>query len=83
MHAGHYMAYNIHQTIMKHQISHEAKFQELNPVAPMIGLAVGKTAVASGPNGTISGPDVLETYFRNDLGFASKWWFQPVNEAFC
>lgn len=73
MHAGHYMAYNIHQTIMKHTISHKPKFQELQHVEPMIGLAVGKNAVASGAGmGTISGPDVMQTYFRDDLGFTSE-----------
>lgn len=72
MHAGHYMAYNIHQTIMKNIISHEPQFQELREAPPMIGLAVGKSAVASGPDGTTSGPDVLKAYFRNDLGFTSK-----------
>lgn len=39
----------------------------------MIGLAVGKKAVAYGPDmGTVSGEDVMEAYFRNDLGFDSE-----------
>lgn len=73
MHGGHFAAYNIHQTVLSSHIkTHETKFQELQPVQPMIGLAVGKKAVASGPNGTISGEDVMKAYFKHDLGFTSE-----------
>lgn len=41
-------------------------------MAPMIGLAVGKKAVASGPDGTVSGEETMQAYFRDDLGFASE-----------
>lgn len=54
----------------------DTNFQELKGVPPMIALAVGRNAVASGPNGTVSGEDVLYTYFRNDLGFESKSIFE-------
>lgn len=73
MHGGHYTAHNIHQNILKDAVSHEPKFQEFQEVPPMIGLAVGKKAVAYGPDiGTISGEDVMQAYFRDDLGFTSK-----------
>jgi len=42
-------------------------------IPPMIGLAVGKKAVASGPEGTVFGEDVMQSYFRDDLGFTSKF----------
>ncbi|KAF4121629.1 NADPH-dependent 2,4-dienoyl-CoA reductase, sulfur reductase, or a related oxidoreductase, partial [Geosmithia morbida] len=71
MHHGHYMAVNIHQSILASHIpGYEAQFLELQEVPPMIGLAVGKKAVAYGPDvGTVSGEDVMYSYFRDDLGF--------------
>lgn len=72
MHGGHYAAQNIHKSILKQRLSQQPSFMELEENPPMIGLAVGKKAVASGPNGTVSGQDVMESYFRDDLGFASK-----------
>jgi hypothetical protein len=74
MHAGHYIAYNIHQTLIsQQQSSHSPKFMELVPVPPMIGLAVGKKAVAYGPTeGVSSGEDVMYAFFKHDLGFESK-----------
>lgn len=40
----------------------------------MIGLAVGKKAVAYGPEvGTVSGEEVMQAYFRDDLGFGSEF----------
>lgn len=85
MHMGHYAAYNCHQRMLeiltadKQQSEvpgegrHEPQFQELSHFPPVIGLAVGKKAVASGPDGTISGEDVMQAYFRDDLGFQSKY----------
>ncbi|POR31955.1 Thioredoxin reductase [Tolypocladium paradoxum] len=74
MHGGHYVAQNIHKTVLKERVGQEPSFMELQPAVPaMIGLAIGKTAVASGPDGTVSGEDVLESYFRDDLGFTICW----------
>lgn len=79
MHGGHYTAYNIHQNVMKDAVGHDPKPKELQEVPPMIGLAVGKKAVASGPDmGTISGEDVMAAYFKHDLGFTSE--FHPVQD---
>lgn len=75
MHHGTCIAQNIHQTITSKLASspHTPRFQELQEVPPMIGLAVGKTAVAYGPDvGTVSGEDVRQAYFRDDLGFESE-----------
>lgn len=75
MHGGHYVARNIHQTILRDRVpgGHEAKFSELVECPAVIGLAVGKKAVASSPDqGTISGEDVMAAYFRHDLGFTSE-----------
>ena len=73
MHGGHYIAQNIHKTVLKDRLGQEPSFLELQEVPPMIGLAVGKKAVASGPEGTVSGEDVLQSYFRDDLRFMSEF----------
>lgn len=76
MHGGHYVAHNIHQTILRDRVpgGHEAKYSELTQFSAVIGLAVGKKAVASSPDsGTVSGEDVMQAYFRDDLGFDSKF----------
>lgn len=72
MHHGHYIACNIHQTVLAQTIpGFQPDLRQLTPVEPMIGLAVGKQAVASGPDGTIFGEEVAQSYFRDDLGFDS------------
>ncbi|KGQ07550.1 Apoptosis-inducing factor A [Beauveria bassiana D1-5] len=76
MHGGHYAAYNIHQTILRDRVpgGHQPKYSEFTEFPVCIGLAVGNTAVASGPeSGTVSGPDVMKAYFRDDLGFDICW----------
>lgn len=78
MHGGHYVAQNIHKSILKERFGQVPSFAELESVVPpMIGLAVGKKAIASGPNGTTSGEDVLYSCFRDDLGFTSEpFWIE-------
>ncbi|KAK5988671.1 Oxidoreductase OXR1 [Cladobotryum mycophilum] len=79
MHGGHYIAYNIHQSILQTSAGHEPKFQELQEIPPMIGLAVGNNAVAYGPeSGVISGPEVMKAYFRDDLGFDICWEYMQL-----
>ncbi|KAG7106735.1 Oxidoreductase OXR1 like protein [Verticillium longisporum] len=75
MHMGHMAAINAHQRMIailakeKGQ-EHEPEFKALEAFPPAIGLAVGKKAVAYGPDmGTIHGEEVMEAYFRDDLGF--------------
>jgi hypothetical protein len=73
MHHANHIAQNIYQSILRDLVGHEAKFVEIEEAPPMIGLAVGKQAVASGPGmGTIFGEEVMELYFGSDLGFTSK-----------
>ncbi|OAA47499.1 Pyridine nucleotide-disulfide oxidoreductase, NAD-binding domain protein [Beauveria brongniartii RCEF 3172] len=76
MHGGHYAAYNIHQTILRDRVpgGHQPKYSEFTEFPVCIGLAVGNTAVSSGPeSGTVSGPEVMQAYFRDDLGFDICW----------
>jgi hypothetical protein len=72
MHSGHYAAQNIHKMVVKNHVGQEPEFMEFQEVPPMIGLAVGKKAVASGPEGVVFGEDIMQAYFKNDLGFTSK-----------
>jgi hypothetical protein len=73
MHMGYCAAVNIHQLIRKRLLGTIPKFKELDDIPPMIGLAVGKKAVAYWPEaGTTSGVDVMEAFFGDDLGFKSK-----------
>lgn len=73
MHGGHYAAQNIHQNILNELTGQEVKHQVLEVWPPCIGLAIGKQAVASGADGTTYGEDVMQSYFRDDLGWTSKF----------
>ncbi|KAH8735297.1 hypothetical protein BGZ61DRAFT_490937 [Ilyonectria robusta] len=74
MHQGHLAAENIHQHITQQRTSKAPEFRTINPIPPMIGLAVGKQAVAHNPgSGTTYGEDVAEAYFRGDLGWTICW----------
>lgn len=77
MHGGHYAACNIHETVREKLFGADYKPQlkELVHYPSMIGLAVGKKAVASGPDGTVFGEDVMQSYFRDDLGFDICWGY--------
>ncbi|KAL6852203.1 hypothetical protein J3F83DRAFT_562399 [Trichoderma novae-zelandiae] len=80
MHGGHYVAHNIHQSVLQqHDAQHQPRFQHLQEIPPMIGLAVGKKAVAYSPDGgLISGADVMQAYFRDDLGWAICWEYMQL-----
>lgn len=73
MHGGHYAAQNIHQSILCGRTGQAPKYKEFTEFPPCIGLAIGKKAVASGPEGTTYGEDVMQSYFRDDLGWTSKY----------
>ncbi|KAH9886111.1 FAD/NAD(P)-binding domain-containing protein [Xylariomycetidae sp. FL2044] len=49
------------------------KLHELDEIPPMIGLAVGKSAVSYGPEGMRHGPQVMKLFFEEDLGFRIVW----------
>ncbi|KAF5525884.1 Oxidoreductase OXR1 [Colletotrichum aenigma] len=83
MHHGHVAAINIHQLMLVKLTNkeHKPKFYELGFVEPMIGLAVGKKAVASSSEGTTWGEDVMHSYFRDDLGFTICWNHMKLGKA--
>ncbi len=77
MHEGSYAALNIHQLMLRDLSGKEPELRQLNQIPPMIGLAVGKTAMSYGPEGLGHGPEVMKTFFEEDLGFRSKSLARP------
>ncbi|KAJ3492771.1 hypothetical protein NLG97_g5156 [Lecanicillium saksenae] len=73
MRGGHLVAMNIHQLVLQDLIGHSPVYGELEEIPPMIVMAVGKKAVASGPHGTNSGTDVMDKFFGNDLYLSGCW----------
>ena len=70
---GYLISYNIHQRMLQNLSGHTPELLTLDPIPPMIGLAVGHKAVAYDPEGGMkSGEDVMKLYFGDDLGFSSK-----------
>lgn len=81
---GYFAAHNIHQqqqmrtsttttTATTDEAIAKPKFLELDEIPPMIGLAVGKQAVAYWPEaGMTSGEEVIKSFFGDDLGFSSE-----------
>ena len=75
---GYFAATNIHQRMRQRLKGIEPEFLKLGEFPPMIGLAIGKKAVAYWPGGGMtSGEDVMSLYFGDDLGFSSKSPISP------
>ncbi|KAI1075500.1 FAD/NAD(P)-binding domain-containing protein [Whalleya microplaca] len=73
MHEGKFAGLNIHQIMLQETQGKEPTFNELSEIPPMIGLAVGKTALAYGTEGMSHGPQVMKVFFEDDLGFRIVW----------
>lgn len=74
MHMGYFAASNIHQKMTETSTGAKPTFSELDEIPPMIGLAVGKSAVSYWPSsGMSSGEDVMQLFFGDDLGFTICW----------
>ncbi|KAF3762169.1 putative pyridine nucleotide-disulfide oxidoreductase [Cryphonectria parasitica EP155] len=88
MHMGFFAAHNIHECILYRMNKERGggaepppKFQELDEIPPMIGLAVGKKAMSYSPaQGVASGEDVMKAFFGNDLGFDICWNYMKLGE---
>ncbi len=73
MHMGYFAASNVHQRMQERLQGTKPKFLNLDEIPPMIGLAVGKKAIAYWPEaGVTHGEDVMKAFFGDDLGFSSK-----------
>jgi hypothetical protein len=74
MHMGYFAANNLAQQMQVAMgTTKEPEMKELAEIPAMIGLAVGKKAVAYWPEaGVTSGEDVNKAFFGDDLGFTSE-----------
>ena len=73
MHMGYLAACNLHQRMLERRFGLNPQFRKLDEIPPMIGLAVGRQAMAYDPDdGLSSGEDVMAAYFSDDLGLMSK-----------
>ncbi|KAI8625663.1 FAD/NAD(P)-binding domain-containing protein [Xylariaceae sp. FL1651] len=73
MHEGKFAGWNIHQIMLQQLSGKEPDFNSLGEIPPMIGLAVGKNGVSYGPDGMNCGPQVMQRFFEDDLGFRIVW----------
>lgn len=72
LYEGKIAASNVHQIILQELEDKEPDFTRLTEFPPMIGLAVGKNGISYGAEGMNSGPQVMQMFFEDDLGFRSK-----------
>jgi len=81
MHMGQYAAQNIHQLMLAQHQGINPEFMELKEIPPMIGIAIGKQAVAYYPSdGTTYGESVLKTCFGDDLGNSICWNYMQLGK---
>ncbi|KAJ5329418.1 hypothetical protein N7452_009808 [Penicillium brevicompactum] len=82
MHQAHFAAVNIHQRMIAQLYKTTPKFNELVEVAPMMALALGKTAVGYFPTmGLTVGDEIRNMFFNEDLGFGICWRWMRLGEA--
>lgn len=89
MYMGQVAACNAHQRMLailteerRGLALHDPVFKCIEAFPPVIGLAVGRKAVASGPDGDIVfGEDVMQAYFRDDLGFTICWDYMQLGKS--
>jgi hypothetical protein len=81
MHMGYHAAINIHQMILSRAVpGYEPAFLDITEFEPRMGLAVGRKAVAVGPGAPmVSGEEVMEAYFGDDLGLSVCWDFMQLS----
>ncbi|KXG46756.1 FAD-dependent pyridine nucleotide-disulfide oxidoreductase [Penicillium griseofulvum] len=82
MHQAHFAAFNIHQQMLARRYNTEPKFVELVEVAPMMALALGRTAVGYFPAmGLSSGDEIRDMFFNDDLGYQICWKWMRLGEV--
>ncbi|KAI1169544.1 hypothetical protein F4777DRAFT_208624 [Nemania sp. FL0916] len=73
LYEGKIAALNLHQIILQQLQGREPDFTQLTEFPPMIGLAVGKNGISYGADGMKYGPQVMQLFFEDDLGFRIVW----------
>ncbi|OJD11676.1 hypothetical protein AJ78_07601 [Emergomyces pasteurianus Ep9510] len=82
LHHGHYVGMNIYQRMLSERFGTTPKFSEMMDIPPSMALAVGNGAVAyGGPQGVVSGPEMVKMFFEDDLGFGICWNYLKLGEA--
>ncbi|KAL1902903.1 hypothetical protein Sste5346_000815 [Sporothrix stenoceras] len=74
MHHGYFSARNAHERMRELTFGATPQYQILQPVVPMIAIALGPSALAYQTGGDLSyGKDVAERFFNDDVGFEICW----------
>ncbi|KAJ1337387.1 apoptosis-inducing factor 2 [Microdochium nivale] len=81
MHTGKYAGINMYQLMTQDVTGKEPSLLTLDPVPPMIAIAVGKEAMAYGPEGMSHGPQIMRSYFEDDLGLRICWDHMRLGEV--
>ncbi|THC99561.1 hypothetical protein EYZ11_000930 [Aspergillus tanneri] len=80
MHMGHYAATNVHQVMLSERFNIKPEFTTLNNFPPVIGLALGNTAVVYTPDeGTRDGEDLMTIMFGEDMGYTSRFILKIIS----
>ncbi|KAK1139922.1 hypothetical protein N8T08_011083 [Aspergillus melleus] len=81
MHMGHYAATNIHQIMLSQRTGVKPEFMTLQQTPPVIGLALGHTAVTYTPaEGTRHGEELMASMFGEDMGHTICWNYMKLSE---
>lgn len=68
--------------MLQHLYQHQPSFKELDPIPPMMAIAIGTQAVAYHPSeGTTFGEQVLKSSFGDDLGDTSTYLWLRLRNA--
>ncbi|KAB8271533.1 hypothetical protein BDV30DRAFT_250024 [Aspergillus minisclerotigenes] len=81
IHMGHYAGTNIHQLMLAEVTKAKPEFMNLINYPPVMGLALGHTAVSYTPDeGTKHGKELLGTLFGEDMGYSICWNYMKMSE---
>ncbi|KAH7041388.1 uncharacterized protein B0I36DRAFT_371621 [Microdochium trichocladiopsis] len=81
MHTGKFAGLNMYHLMLEDVTGKAPELFELDPIPPMIAIAVGGEAVAYGPEGMSHGPQIMRSYFEEDLGFRICWDHMRLGEV--
>ncbi|KAB8232458.1 putative pyridine nucleotide-disulfide oxidoreductase AMID-like [Aspergillus alliaceus] len=81
IHMGHYAGTNIYQLMLSESFKVKPEFLKLQEHPPVIGLALGHTAVSYSPGeGTQHGKELRGTLFGEDMGYTICWNYMRMSE---
>ncbi|KNG88504.1 putative apoptosis inducing factor [Aspergillus nomiae NRRL 13137] len=81
IHHGHYAGTNIHQLMLAEATKGKPEFMNLIHYPPVMGLALGHTAVSYTPDeGTKHGKELLGALFGEDMGYSICWNYMKMSE---